>query len=189
MRINSQRELREYLVYKLEKVTSQEAIDLILEIGDLYLHKIWNTDPTEKERETMFQNRMHEVYIEFCKNVLETTEPEYEVKQQIALEKIIKFLKQTIINSNKKRQSIEPNTIIEIRTLDAWTMILSREFWFTLPDSIKNWTQLTQIKMKIDTILNIMRGKMKDSRMAKELTMKKNEIALRDLLQAGGGGL
>lgn len=188
MRINSKRELCEYLIEKLNWVTSQETIDLIEEIGDLYLHKEWNTDPTEKERETIFENSMHEVYSEFCKNVLETYEPEYEVKQKIALQKIIIFLMGVIKTSNKKRGIIEPTPIIENRILDAWRMILSREIWFTFPDSIKNWTQLVHIKMKIDTILNMIRAKMKDkdSRFAKDLKMKKDEIALRDMLMMGG---
>ena len=183
----NQKQFAKWCQERYEIATNDETKQFIEDIGDVFLKKADYSELTNEEQESIFRNRMHAVYTDFCKNVLETAEPEFGVKQVIALNKIIKYLRNVIINSNRRRGSTEPPTIIDMRTADAWQMILSRDFWMTLPPSIRDWTQLCHLQMKIDIILNMIRGKMKDSRSALELRRKADEIALRDLMQMGGG--
>ena len=185
MRINSKKELLEFLIDKRELLQSQEAIDLVDQISECYLGRLYGHETTTEEIEAILFNKMKNVYYEFCFRVIKGA-PDFTAKEAIALKQIINFLRKMIESHNSMRNAYEESYQVNIRILDAFRIILSPEFWNSLPDFYRKQVYLRQMRPYLLNIIDIMKEKNKNSDMAKELKKAKDQSALRDLLMAGG---
>jgi len=184
-RINSKRELADFLIERRELAISPETVDLIDTIGRYYLPKASDRDDTPEEVEKIFYGKMRGLYSEFCFRVVKGA-PDFTAAEAKALKEIINFLRKMIEAHNKERMIYEDSYAIDMRVMAAWRIILSPDFWNSLPVFYRSKVYLRQLRPYMLNIIDHMREQMKNSNVAKEMKKAKDQAEFLNLIKIGG---
>lgn len=184
-KINNKAELAEYLQEKLLTAESQETIDLINDIAVRYLPKANDRDLTPAEVEAHFYHKMRNVYSEFSFRVLHCA-PDFTAAEAKALKAIIEILRRSAEAQNKSQGLYKEPFAVDNQVLNFWQVMLSEQFWNSLPDWLQKRVYLRQMRNYIKNYIQEMYVQLRKSDTGKELKKQKDAQDFAELLKLRG---
>jgi hypothetical protein len=182
----SKKQFAKWCTQRYQTAICDETKEFIVDIGELFLDKVEDVDDTPAEVKEIHYKKMYAIYEDFCCNTIRTG-VKFDQVDAIKLREIIVDLRNYILNDNRNKNLWQEAYIVDQRIISAWQFILSKDFWFTLPDSVKLWTRCKNIAPKVvSPILSSINMKGKNPNTLKEMKKIKDNNDFLEMLKIGG---